>query len=194
MKKISILFLIAALLQGCATAYQSSGFSGGYSETQLDENVFRVTFRGNAYTSREKAYEFTLLRSAELALQNGYKYFVIINANNYTSDSTYTTPTVSTTTANVYGSNNYAYGSARTTTYGGQTYSVSKPSTSNTIVCFKEKPTNNFSYNAKFIFKSITSKYRIITVKNKNESTGIESTKSDVSSHLVDDQLFNHRY
>ena len=161
MKQLSIIILVVALLQGCATSYQRSGYSGGYSETQLDENVFKVSFRGNGYTGRERVADFTLLRSAELALQNGYKYFVVVDANNYISNSTYTTPTTSNTTANVYGSGNYAYGNATTTTYGGQTYNISKPSSSNTIVCFKEKPQSGFSYNAEFIHKNITQKYGI---------------------------------
>ena len=90
MKNLYILLFAVLLIQGCATAYQKSGFAGGYSETQLDENVFRVSFRGNRYTGREKVADFTLLRSAELALENGYQYFAIIDANSYTTDS-YTT-------------------------------------------------------------------------------------------------------
>ena len=153
--------MVLIFLQGCETAYQSYGFAGGYSETQLDTNVFKVAFRGNGYTGSERASDFTLLRCAELALQNGYKYFVVIDANSYTSNSTYTTPTTYNTTANVYGTGNYAYGNATTTMYGGQTYNISKPSSSNTIVCFTEKPTNGFSYNAEFIYKNITQKYGI---------------------------------
>ena len=44
------------------------------------------------------------------------KYFVIIDANSYTSNSTYTTPTRSHTTGNAYVSGNSVYGSATTTT------------------------------------------------------------------------------
>ena len=117
--------------------------------------------------------DFTLLRSAELTMQSGYKYFVIVDANSYTSNSTYTTPTTATTnvnantygTANVYGNNatwnTNTYGTATTTVSGGQTYNISKPSSSNTIVCFKEKPKKGFSYNAEFIFKSVSKKYDI---------------------------------
>jgi hypothetical protein len=161
MKQLVIIILFATFLQGCATSYKANGFSGGYSETQLDENVFKVTFRGNGYTRKERAADFTLLRSAELTLEHGYQYFMVVDSNSSTSRSSYTTPTTSNTTASVYGSGNYAYGNATTTTYGGQTYNISKPSSSNTIVCFKEKPPSGFSYNANFIFKSMTEKYRI---------------------------------
>lgn len=161
MKNLALITLIAIFLQGCATAYQESGISGGYSETQLDENVFNVSFRGNGYTGSDRVADFTLLRSAELALENGYRYFAIIDANSYTSHSTYTTPTTSYTTGSAYGYGNYAYGSATTRTTGGQTYNFSKPSSSNTIVCFKEKPESVFTYNAEFIYKNIRQKYGI---------------------------------
>jgi hypothetical protein len=161
MKILVLAVVVALLIQGCATTYQSSGFSGGYSETQLDENVFNVSFRGNGYTGRERVADFTLLRSAELTLEHGYNYFAVIDANSYTSNSTYTTPTTSYTTGSAYGTGNYAYGSATTTTTGGQTYNISKPSSSNTIVCFKEKPANVFTYNANFIYKNIRQKYDI---------------------------------
>ncbi len=161
MKNLFIIILVAIFIQGCATAYKRTGFTGGYSETRLDENVFKVSFRGNGYTGRERVSDFTLLRSAELALENGYKYFVIIDANSYTSNSTYTTPTTSHIAGSAYGYGNSVYGSATTTTTGGQTYNISKPSSSNTIVCFKEKPNSGFSYNAEFIYKNISQKYGI---------------------------------
>jgi type II secretory pathway pseudopilin PulG len=172
-KFLPILILFSVLLSGCATNYQSNSFTGGYSETQLDENVFKVAFRGNGYTGRERVADFTLLRSAVLAMQSGYKYFVIVDANSYTSNSTYTSPIRATTnvnantngTANTYGNNTTynanTYGTATTKVSGGQTYNISKPSSSNTIVCYNEKPTTGFSYNAEFIFKNITNKYEI---------------------------------
>ena len=161
MQKIFVISIIAIFLQGCATMYQSNGFTGGYSETQLDENVFVVTFRGNGYSSRERVTVFTLLRCAELTLNNGYKYFTVIDANSYTSNSTFTTPTTSQTTGSAYAYGNSVYGRTTTTTTGGQTYNISKPSSSNTIVCFNEKPDSGLSFNAAFVEKSISQKYDI---------------------------------
>lgn len=163
MKRKLFIIVIVLLFSGCSTSYQSKGFSGGYSEIQLDEDVFKVTFNGNGYTGREKAADFTLLRSAELTLQNGYAYFVIVDAGRYVTNSTYTTPTTTSTTASTYGASNYAYGNAQSTTYGGQTYNISKPSSSNVILLLKEKPASTFAYNAKFIYKSLTGKYGIDT-------------------------------
>jgi hypothetical protein len=159
MKTLILILIFAVFIQGCATTYQAKGFTGGYSETQLDENVFNVTFRGNGYTRRERVSDFTLLRCAELTLVHGYRYFTIIDANSYTSNSTFTTPTTSQTTGSAYRYGNSVYGRSTTTTSGGETYNISKPSSSNTIVCFKEKPDSGFSYNASCIYKSISQKY-----------------------------------
>ena len=155
-KYICLLFVV--FMTSCATPYQSEGFEGGFSETQLDVNVFNVSFRGNSYTPPEQAADYTLLRSAELALMNGYNYFIVIKSGTTTKQSSYTTPTYTTGSASGYG--NYAYGTATTT--GGQTYYSSKPTSSNTIVCFKEKP-EGFSFNANFIEKSIKERYQIDT-------------------------------
>lgn len=163
MNKITIIFLFMMVIQGCMTQYQRNGFTGGYSETQLDENVFRVSFRGNGYTRRERVSDFTLLRSAELTLENGFKYFVIIDSGSFTSRSTFTTPTRSTTTGSINTFGNSTFFNATSRTIGGQTFLISKPSESNTIVLFKEKPKDVFSYNAEFIFKNIGQKYNINT-------------------------------
>ena len=156
-------FLTALLLAGCATAYQRQGMTGGFSETQLDENVFRVRFNGNGYTSGERAADFTLLRSAELARNHGYPFFIIVQASAGSSYSTYTTPVQSHTTASATSYGNTAYGSAHTTTSGGETYLIAKPGVANTIVCFKERPEGyqGMVYNADFLYDSLTQKYRI---------------------------------
>lgn len=164
MKAIYKSFVIfgAIFLFGCATSYQKMGFSGGFDETQLAENVWKVHFAGNGYTGRNRAEEMTLLRSADLTMQNGYRFFVLASSNSASDYSTYTTPSTSTTTGSAYGSGGYAYGSANTTTYGGQTYIVSKPSTTNTVVMFKEKPqVNGVVYDANFLCNTLGSKLTV---------------------------------
>ncbi len=162
MKNTFLVLILAIMIGGCATTYQRVGLTGGYSETQLGENVFQVSFRGNGYTSYQRTSDFSLLRSAEVALENGYNYFIIVDSEKYSKTGTYTTPTRSYTTGSAYDYGNYAYGSATTTTYGGQTYFISKPRAVNTIVCFKEKPDiNGIVYNSEFVVKSIRTKYGI---------------------------------
>jgi hypothetical protein len=162
MRNISSIVFLSALLSGCATAYQQQSFSGGYSETQLGENIFQVSFRGNGYTRRERASDFSLLRSAAVALEHGFRYFVIVESEKGSKLGTYTTPTTSYTTGSAYASGNYAYGNATTTTYGGQTYLISKPRATNTILCFKDKPENGgLVFDAQFVSNSIRQKYQL---------------------------------
>jgi len=149
------------VLQGCATPYQKSGLRGGYSETRLDENVFKVSFNGNANTGGNRVYDFTLLRSAELALRHEYKYFVIVDSNSYKTYGTYTTPITANTNTSAKSFGNRTTSSAITTISGGQTYVYVRPGLSNLIICYKEKPGEVFSYDANFIYKNITEKYNI---------------------------------
>jgi hypothetical protein len=85
--RIAALALIlagSASLSACMTAtpYQPatagrSSASGGYSDTQIESNRFRVSFKGNSLTARETVERYLLYRAAELTLQNGYDYFVL---------------------------------------------------------------------------------------------------------------------
>src|SRR6266446_847886 len=75
---------IALVLLGCATPYQRNqlrgGVAGGFSETKLAPDYYRVTFRGNGLTQPERASDFALLHAADIALENGYPFFEITNA------------------------------------------------------------------------------------------------------------------
>lgn len=154
----SVVFLLAA----CATPYQPQSLSGGFTETQLDKNVFRVSFKGNGYTNADRAEEMALLRSADLTLRNGFTHFIIVDGKSRADFDTYTTPIQSTTTgsASVYG--NTAYGRTTTTTTGGQSFLITGPSTTNTIMCFDGKPEiNGLVYDAQFVYNSLAQKYGV---------------------------------
>lgn len=167
MRMISTLCLFA-ILSACVTTYQPVGFTGGFSETQLGENVWRVTFHGNGYTREERAEDLALLRSADLTLEKGYTHFALASSRSNTKTETYTTPSTSYTTGSVYSSGNYATGNATTYTTGGDTDSVSKPSSSNIVVMFKGKPdVQGMVYDAKFICQSIGQKYQATCGEHK---------------------------
>ena len=48
---------------------------GGFAETQIEANRWRVTFSGNSLTSRDTVERYLLYRSAELTVQQGYDWF-----------------------------------------------------------------------------------------------------------------------
>jgi len=154
-------FLIAVLfLAGCVTGYHPVAFTGGFTDSQLGENVFRVTFKGNAYTSRDRVADLNLLRCAEVALEHGFKYFVLADSQGYSQGGSITMPGTSYSTGNAYVYGNQIYGSGTTTHYGGYTVMVNKPVVVSMIVCTNEEPDTMY-FNAEFLVKSIKSKYQL---------------------------------
>ena len=158
--KRALLILIVAL-GGCATGYQTGKhFTGGFEETALAPNIYRVRFEGNGYTSEARAEDLALLRSADLTLQKGFKYFGLADASSSSSLSSYQTPTTTTTNANASVVGNSIYGTATSTTYGGNTVFVSKPSAVNLVVMMDEKPESGLVFDAAFICGSMGPKYK----------------------------------
>lgn len=160
---IEILFVIvaAAFVSGCATPYQPDGFTGGYSDTQLQPDVFRVYFRGNGYTSGQRAQDFAMLRAAGICLQHGFGYFALLNERNSTSTQTVTTPGYASTTGSASGYGNSATYSGSTYYSPGQTVTIDKPHASLMIRCFKTKPKGTHAFDATFLQKSLKQKYDI---------------------------------
>jgi hypothetical protein len=157
MKKLTIIpqLIFISVITGCATAYQMDGFSGGFEETQLSSNAWKINFAGNGYTSQSRSEGFTLLRSADITMQNGFNYFIIVGSNSdMSTTSSWTSPSTSTT--------NFNGRTASTTNYGGNTFYITKPSSTNIILMFKEKPeVNGIVYDAQFLCKSLGAKYDI---------------------------------
>jgi hypothetical protein len=110
MKNPIILLLILVILIGCSTPYQKNSLLGGYSDTRLQENVFTVNFRGNAYTGRERSSDFALLRCAEVTIENGFKFFTIEDSSQEQKMLLYNTGGSSSTygTTNIYGNTAYS--------------------------------------------------------------------------------------
>jgi hypothetical protein len=162
-KDFGAIFLSIACISGCATQYQSQGFSGGFSETQLSENIWRVSFQGNGFTSGERASDFALLRAAELSLKSGYKFFGIADSRDASTVAALTTPVTANTTFSANRMGNSVYGTSQTSFSGGNTSFIFKPGVTNTVVAFKEKPENISAviYEASFVARSIATKYSI---------------------------------
>ncbi|MBX7065789.1 MAG: hypothetical protein K1X28_01020 [Parachlamydiales bacterium] len=76
--KILIASMVA--LTSCATLYQKEGFfTNGYSDMRAGQDIFVVTFRANEFTPAKKVKKYALRRAAEVALKNGYRYFIVLD-------------------------------------------------------------------------------------------------------------------
>lgn len=84
MKSKSSTALAAALLAlcGCVTPYQPQGFMGGFQESRLAPDTVNINVAGNAYTGKATTGDYALVRAAELALQDNYSHFTILNSGN----------------------------------------------------------------------------------------------------------------
>lgn len=71
---------LALALTACVTAtpYQPVQNGVGYAEQRLETNRYKITFSGNASTPKQTVENYLLYRSAEVTLQNGYDYFVLV--------------------------------------------------------------------------------------------------------------------
>jgi hypothetical protein len=77
-----VLAALGALVAGCTPSlYQPLILDDGYVSTRVNADTFSVIFQGNKYTPRDTAETYALYRSAELSLESGFDYFVVIGGN-----------------------------------------------------------------------------------------------------------------
>ncbi len=133
MVRQSCLALACIGLAACAmpSSHHAADARGGYSETQVDRAVFRVTYRGNVAQKQGETDELALLRSAEVAQSHGYGFF--------TSGGAAATGTALTLFA----------------------ATIAVPSTTLTIVCYPMRPeTDGLVYEADAVIATLGAKYR----------------------------------
>jgi len=140
MGKLLFVAVVALLGTACATGYGASGVTGGYTDTRLAPNVWRVSYSGNGYTSDARAVNFTMLRSAELALAHGFRYFVVAESRD-----------TGTSDTRLF-----------VNKYSAQTQTHHYPGQNQTIVCFAEQPEGKgLVYDAAFVRESIAKEYEL---------------------------------
>ncbi len=110
---IAILISLAA-----CTTYQPDGIGGGFSETPLAKNVYQIHARGGSSANAGLVRNIALVRAAELTLNNGFHSFIVLEQENRTETSTYTSPGMYNTTTNYVGNQ-----PVMTTTYSGDSVS-----------------------------------------------------------------------
>lgn len=79
MLRCLLLAAAAVTLVSCATPYQQYGLTGGLDAKELRADVYRVSFQGNGFTTKESVQVYWLNRCAELAVEKGYAGFEILS-------------------------------------------------------------------------------------------------------------------
>jgi hypothetical protein len=164
-RKLGGLILVVAMLAGCATGYQSKGVMGGFSETALAPDTYRVTFTGNGYTDMGRAQDFVLLRAADLTLANGFRYFEIDGSDDESTTATAYVPktsyTTGTATVTGYGNTAQVSGQATTTSYGGYSIPVFRPGVAILVRMHHDQPADRRTFSADYVQANIRAKYKI---------------------------------
>lgn len=161
-------------LASCATGYHKTGITGGYSETQLAPDIFRVSFSGNGFSSNQRAEDLVLLRAAELTLNHGYSYFIVGGESDISVNQTAYMPGHSYTSGSLSMVGNSAIYSAQTTYFPGMNIDIYKPGQELLIQCLRRRPDSGMVFDASFLYSSLTQKYG---VKSKQKPAATEATK-----------------
>jgi hypothetical protein len=76
--------IVAVLaLAGCMapTPYKAADDGFGYAQQQIEQNRYRVSFSGNALTLRSTVQNYLLYRAAEVTVDSGHDYFIVVDDN-----------------------------------------------------------------------------------------------------------------
>lgn len=81
MRKVLLIAALAATLTGCVTptAYAPASARGGvgYSESRIESDRWRISFTGGGGAPPAQVEDYALLRAADLALTDGFDWFVV---------------------------------------------------------------------------------------------------------------------
>ncbi len=82
--RVLTILSIAAMLAACAAtgpaAYGPAGADNfGYSETKIEDDRYRVVYRGSGGMPPEIVEDYALRRAAELTLAGGYDWFRVVS-------------------------------------------------------------------------------------------------------------------
>ncbi len=152
-----IVVVCAVVASACGTTYTKRGLMGGVDEVQLNENTWRISARGNAYTSEEAVLDMVLLRSADIASQNGFRYFVFLSEETWSDDYDVYIPETSYSTGTINSYGNITTINTTTNTHGGYNMPYSKPRAQNIVMMFKNKLNNveGIVYDAVFVCNTV---------------------------------------
>ena len=137
----ALLAILVIMLGACATALQPDNYAERITATRLGASQFLVGYAAGPTGDDPQAIDLTLLRSAEIALQHGFHYFVVVEPE-----------PVSAAVDSQQG------GTTETIEYQNGQFRYTEPASRNTIICFNARPPGRH-FVALFVKASLRSKY-----------------------------------
>lgn len=94
--------LVTILLASCTASTDYQCFADrnriGYTSLRRSNDSYSISYQGAEYSRQEQIYDYVLLRSAELTVECGYNYFVVVSNTDRTRKSyRYSSGTTTTT-------------------------------------------------------------------------------------------------
>ena len=129
-------------LAGCVTPLQPDNYQDKITVARLADNQFRVDPSRWSLSDDDTAADLALLRSAEVTLQNGYHYFVVVDGDSAVDVALAEPPAPG----------------VEYLVQDGLRYRLVAPGHSNRIICLRENPAAN-GYVALFVKASLRAKY-----------------------------------
>jgi len=157
-KYVREIVLVTSLgfLFGCAvpTMYQPLTDDQGYQSIQLSDNVWQVSFKGNAVTDIERVRDLGMLHAAEVGLQNGFNYFAIKDDQNQEK------VRESSGGAMYMGAWGCGFGPCGGIGYGDNVR-MSRHRVERVVVYFKDKPKDVITYDGRLVQTEVKAAYGI---------------------------------
>lgn len=132
----------------------------GYSDTQLNETVYRVSYAGYSIPQSE-CDDFALMRAAEVTRRKGYKYFRIITEKQSSQSQSFGFPGSTYTTGAVSNYGNFSTFNA-TSHSSGFMATMNYPVSTITIEMLKEQDSSPDTLNADLIWSSLAERHGVL--------------------------------
>ncbi|HYG33508.1 MAG TPA: hypothetical protein VEC99_01910 [Clostridia bacterium] len=163
-RRVLLALVPALLLCSCATDFRPAKKNGsGYSDEQVAADQFRVGYKGKFDASLEDAYDFALLRAAQVTLQHGFSCFAVVDVTNTSSvkefisrDRVYSGALEDP----LYGSF-FGHPERGTFVTVEQKHQHCRPGTSLLIKCYQSKPETPFTYDAASLQATLKQKHKM---------------------------------
>ncbi len=79
-----VLAVVSMMVSGCATTYdtEKSNWTGGrgFTQTQLENDIWQIDFTGNIHTNSETRKKYILKKAAQIAIDGSYSFFKVIQS------------------------------------------------------------------------------------------------------------------